>query len=114
MRESRTLGSVGAKPNGLATRPSPMGRRSPFSSPAQIKDGELLTDRTGDLRMPEEGKAREQNALLTLSGSVTFTERPGLLARDSPHRITLRLTNHGQFGSVWGATRRERGELVVC
>ena len=25
VRESRTLGSVGAKPNGLATRPSPEG-----------------------------------------------------------------------------------------
>ena len=24
VRESRTLGSVGAKPNGLATRPSPL------------------------------------------------------------------------------------------
>ena len=27
VRESRTLGSVGAKPNGLATRPSPLSKR---------------------------------------------------------------------------------------
>ena len=27
VRESRTLGSVGAKPNGLATRPSPCAMR---------------------------------------------------------------------------------------
>jgi hypothetical protein len=28
VRESRTLGSVGAKPNGLATRPSPRSTNS--------------------------------------------------------------------------------------
>jgi len=37
VRESRTLGSVGAKPNGLATRPSPSTTRAAIVYVAQVQ-----------------------------------------------------------------------------
>ena len=47
VRESRMLGSVGAKLNGLATRPSPIHRRQPIPSDRFPSEG---IDRVGSRR----------------------------------------------------------------